>query len=91
MDVGDHDAAFADGRSDAFDRRAAHVVGGEDPRNAGLQRVRLPFEAPVFDVATGADVAVRVAFDAAGEPGRFGVRADEDEQSVGLAFAQLFR
>src|SRR5215472_7699133 len=40
VDKGNGGRAFADRRSDPFDRSAAHVTGGEHPGQAGLQRQR---------------------------------------------------
>src|SRR5215470_11924133 len=87
MDQGNGGRAFADRRSDPFDRSAAHVTGGEHPGQAGLQRQRQAAGGPAVagargQVESGADEPLPVAGDGLAEP--FGARlgADENEQSV---------
>src|SRR5258708_40360495 len=53
--------SLADGRCAAFDRPAAHVARGEDTRQIGLQRQRLPGQRPagvriIGDIAAGHQV-----------------------------------
>src|SRR5215469_9260291 len=87
----DGGSAIAYGRTDPFDRAAAHVTGGEDARQAGLMQQRRPVGGPagsmavrvVQQVRAGEDEAPPAPRDRVAEP--FGPRfgTNEDEQGVG--------
>jgi hypothetical protein len=73
---------------DPFDRSLPHIAGRERPGQAGLERQRRAAGAPAASAAAkqvrpGEDEAPLVTRDAAPEPFRLWLRADEDEQGVG--------
>src|SRR5690242_19650537 len=80
--------ALSHGGRDPLDRPAAYVTSGEHAREARLQKKRTaPRESPALEPAdlgrqrqSRHHEAVAVELDTAAEPGRVGIRADEEKE-----------
>ena len=87
VDEGDRHAALADRRRDPLHRAVADVPAGEDPRDAGLEQVRVAAGLPATPggrVGAGEDEAVVVERDLRRQPRRLGIRTDQDEEAARL-------
>src|SRR5260221_10929952 len=78
---------LADAGGDTLDGAVAHISGGEDTGDAGLQEERFALKRPalwrlsfVHQVGAGENVAFLVAFHYALQPTCTWLRANEDEQ-----------
>lgn len=86
VDELDGDRALPDRGGHPLDRPVAHVAGGEDAGQAGLQRQRKAVQQPARrwpavpkQLRAGQDEPVPVQLERPGQPARVGLGADQDE------------
>ena len=80
MNLGNNGSTFADGGRNTLCRAGSHVADGENAGSAGLEQKRAALHRRRREVATGHHKPLVICFDAALEPNRIRIGADEKEE-----------